>query len=70
MKIKIKSVQKLTAIRNENGKVKDYKEGMKHEINDIVEVKTINELNKYNEHYANLYGCDEVYLEAVEIQNE
>jgi len=59
MKILIKSIILLYAVTQDN-EFKDYKQGMKHIINEIMEFDTIKQAN---EHYANLYKCTEVYIE-------
>lgn len=57
MKIQIKSITKLHAII-QDGKIKDYKQGLTIAVNEIYEG------NKMNEHYSKLYGCDEVFIEG------
>ena len=59
MKLLIKSITPLHAV-TQDGELKDYKQGMKHTINEVMEFDNIKQAN---EHYANLYKCTEVYIE-------
>jgi len=55
MKIYINKITCLTAIKQE-GKIKDYKQGLTHTINEWYEGTDA------NKHYAEKFKCDEVFI--------